>query len=267
MRPDLISVLRILGIAGVAFLFLPVAAVLLMSFSNQATLSFPGSEWSIRWYRHLFNDPAWRQPLHTSLRVAAMVATASTILGGLGAYGMRGLRGRWEGAAVLAFLLPLLIPPVALAVGFVLVFARADLVDTQTGLVIAHTLLALPFGFLLTAAALARTDPRLETAALSLGAPRWYAFVRVVFPQIWTGLAAGWVLGFLVSFDEPVLALFLASNRTRTLPRQLFDGVRYDLDPTGSAVAGLLILVTLLLGAYVAFQGKFARAGRLPTRE
>jgi len=255
--PDSVSVLRAFGLLGILFLIVPVAIVLPLSFTPTRYLRFPTDEWSLRWYENLFTNANWYRPLGTSLAIATAVAILAPSVGLLAAYGLRSTRSGVRSGLSLLFLIPIFVPPVVLAVGLLLVYSRVGLVDTPLGLILGHTLLAFPYAFVLLSATLSRTNLQLEQAALTLGATPLVAFIRVTLPQLGSGLFVASALSFLVSFDEPVLALFLAGNRSRTLPRQLFDGIRYDLDPTSAAVAGLLIVIVLALACITVFGQPF----------
>lgn len=245
--PDAVSFVRAVGMIGILFLVVPVVIVLPLSFTPDRYLSFPTDEWSLRWYKNLFTDPNWYRPLKTSIVVASAVAILSPLIGLMAAYGLRKVRRTVRDGLALLVLVPVFVPPVVLAVGQLLVFSKVGLVDTSIGLILSHTLLALPYSFLLLSASLSRTNLQLEQTALTLGATPLMAFLRVTLPQLRSGFFVASALSFLVSFDEPVLVLFLTGNQSRTLPRQLFDGIRYDLDPTAAAVSGLLIVVVLVM--------------------
>ena len=148
----------------------------------------------------------------------------------------------------MAFVLsPMVVPVVIVAVGCYLSFGAVGLVNTRTGLVLAHTALALPFVVVTVAATLSTYDERLTLAARSLGAPPLSAFLRVTLPAIMPGLVSGAVFAFAVSFDEVVVALFLTAAENRTLPVQMFSGIRDQINPTIMAAATLLLVLSVAL--------------------
>jgi len=120
-------------------------------------------------------------------------------------------------------------------------------VGTLLGLVLAHTVLALPFVVVVVAATLRGFDESLELAAQNLGANRWHTFRLVTLPLIAPGIVSGAVLAFITSFDEVVIAIFVSGARAPTLPKQMWDGIRTEIDPTVAAVSTLLICVTAVL--------------------
>lgn len=253
-RPGAVSWTSVLlvaaGCLGVAFLVVPLLLVLYVSFGDQDSVRFPVQSFSLRWYRNLLTDPRWYVPFQRSLLYGFWTALLSAALGAVSAYGWVHCRYRLRVVTVFVFLLPLLIPPLVIGVGQLLFFAKLGLVDTPLGLITSHVVLTFPLAFLVIVSTLKRWQIDLEDVACSLGAPRWYAFLQVTLPGLKRGILGAFLLSFVVSFDEAVVALFLTGFRTRTLPRQMFDGLRYDLDPTVAAVAGCMtmcwVIVTVL---------------------
>ncbi len=246
--------LSVVASAALVFLVVPIVIVIPMSFSASRYLEFPPKQWSIRWYKELFSRPEWYEPLARSLVIASLVAALCVLLAATASYGLIHCSARWRRTLSLVFITPLVTPPVVLGCALLLVFSTVGLADTIAGIVCGHLLLALPYGVLVFSSALARIDLDLEDAACSLGASRGYAFARVTVPQLVPAGAATAALSFLVSFDEPVLVLFIASSRAKTLPRQMFDAIRYDLDPTAAAVASILATLCLILGFVSVFR-------------
>lgn len=142
---------------------------------------------------------------------------------------------------------PMIVPVVITAVGAYLFYGRLGLVDTRAGLVLAHTALAVPFVIITVAATLSTYDTNLSRAARSLGAPPLSGFLRVTLPAIAPGVASGAVLAFATSFDEVVVALFLTGPEQRTLPVQMFSGIRDQINPTIMAAATMLLAVSIVL--------------------
>lgn len=152
-------------------------------------------------------------------------------------------------------LAPMIIPNMVIALGLYFAFSRLGLVGTALGLVLAHSLLALPFAFIAVQAGLREIDPSLERAAAVLGARPFLAFRRVVAPLLRPFLATAALFAFIVSFDEIVVSLFLTSVSLRTLPKVMWENVTMFVDPTLSAASVVLILISsLLLVASQAFQ-------------
>jgi putative spermidine/putrescine transport system permease protein len=137
------------------------------------------------------------------------------------------------------------VPTIVLSIGLYSVYARWRLIGTVAGLVLAHTVLALPFVVLNVTAVLYKLDRSLERAARSLGAGPLRTFTQVMLPLLWPGIASGAIFAFLISFDEIVIAMFISGSHP-TLPKLMFDGIRYELNPVVAAVSSQLIIVTAL---------------------
>lgn len=139
---------------------------------------------------------------------------------------------------------PLSVPAVVFALGAYLTFARVGLVDTEMGIILAHTVLIFPVVYLVASATYSSIDPALSLAAASLGANPWRVFRTVVFPLLLPGLAIGGLLAMLLSFDESVASIFLSDLSVKTLPRKLWEGIRFNTSPESAAVSALLLGVT-----------------------
>ncbi len=225
----------------------PVLVVLPLSFSSGTLLALPVPGWSWRWYEDFFTGGPWMLATRNSFEVAAMTALLATPLGTAAAIGLR--LGRFRGRAIVLALLtaPLAVPIVVTAVALYFAFARIGLNGTLAGLILAHTVLALPYVVLTVLAALRDFDPLLPRAAASLGAPAWFAFRAVTLPLIAPSVAASALFAFAISFDDLIVALFVAGPEQFTLPRRMLAGLRESLDPTLCAAAVLLTAVSLLL--------------------
>jgi putative spermidine/putrescine transport system permease protein len=148
---------------------------------------------------------------------------------------------------------PLIVPVIVVAIGLYYAYSRYGLIGTPIALVLAHTCLAVPFVVTSVSASLAGIDPRLEQAALSLGATPGGTFFQVTLPLIRPGVLVGALFAFITSFDELVVALFLSGSGAITLPRRMWDDLRFQIDPTIAAVSTLTIVLTaaLLAGAHL----------------
>jgi putative spermidine/putrescine transport system permease protein len=170
----------------------------------------------------------------------------STILGTLATLGLARLPPVARTIASGLILSPLIMPVIIVAIGVYYAFARYGLVGTAAGLVLAHTCLAVPFVVTSIGASLSGFDRRLEQAALSLGATPFGTFRQVTLPLILPGVLVGALFAFITSFDELVVSLFLSGANAVTLPRRMWEDLRYALDPTIAAVSTLTILVTVV---------------------
>ncbi|WP_457154944.1 ABC transporter permease, partial [Mesorhizobium sp. P5_C1] len=154
---------------------------------------------------------------------------------------------RFQGAAEALVLAPLSVPAVVFALGAYLAFARVGLVDTEAGIIIAHTVLVFPVVYLVASATHSSIDPWLSLAAASLGANPWRIFRTIIFPLLLPGLAVGALLAMLLSFDESVASIFLSDLSVKTLPRKLWEGIRFNTSPESAAVSAMLLGATCVV--------------------
>lgn len=227
------------------FLMLPTLVAIPVSLTPERYLSLPKGELSLQHYRTLFTDPAWIAAVGQSFVIAALTALFSVVLGGLAAIGLWRLSSRRAETVRMLALAPLIVPSVVSALAFYWFFARLRLIDSFTGVVVAHTILASPYVLITVAASLAAIDIRQEQAARSLGASLPRTIRDVILPQAKAGLVAGGVFAFLISWDEIVVTLFIASRAVYTLPRKMWDGIQERVDPTIAAAATVLFAITL----------------------
>jgi putative spermidine/putrescine transport system permease protein len=232
-----------------AFLLLPIVVIIPMSFNAGEFFIYPLRGLSLRWYEDLFTNPMWLAAARNSFVVGSATTVLATVLGTLAALGLANARFRGK-ALIMAFLIsPMVVPIVITAVGVFFFYSWLNLVGSYLGLILAHTALALPFVVITVTATLQGFDRNLVRAASSLGATPVYAFFSVVLPLILPGVISGALFAFATSFDEIVVALFVAAPEQRTLPRQIFAGLRQSITPTVTAVATLLILISFVLMA------------------
>ena len=218
-----------------------------MSFTSGNLLAFPLPGLSLRWYENLFEGDAWVDATRNSLIIGLAATALAMVLGTLAASGLSRMVSPLKTFIIGLILSPVLIPIVITAVGMYFFFADAGLSGTYPGLILAHTVLAVPFVVITVLASLERFDGTLLRAAATLGAGPLTAFRRVTLPIILPGIASGGLFAFVTSFDEIVVTLFLAAPTQRTLPRQIFSGVREYVSPGIAAVATLLIVMSAIL--------------------
>lgn len=235
--------------AGVVMLLLvvPTLIVIPMSFSDSQYLEFPPENWSLRWYRNYFGSPEWMQATATSLKAAFLTMVVATPVGVVAAYGLHCCGVRFVKAAYLALITPMMVPVVLVAIGAFYIFVKLSLLYTLTGLVLAHSVLALPLVVIVTGSALKSYDMNQELAARSLGAPRWQAFLTITVPQIRFAIVTAALLAFLTSFDEVVVAMFISGGDNPTLTRNMFNALRDQIDPTIAAISTIMIIITSVM--------------------
>lgn len=243
-----------------AFLVFPILAIVPLSFNAGSFLSYPLSGFSLRWYREIVSSPDWIAALQNSLIVASATAALATLLGTLAAAGLMQSGTRTRAVVIVVLLSSLFVPVIVTAVAMYLLYAALGLANTYAGLILAHTTLAAPFVVIVVRATLQGFDFNLLRAGASLGASPRIVLLRVLVPLVAPGVLAGAIFAFMTSFDETVVAIFLAGPMRRTLPLQMFEGVRDQVSPAITAVATLLIVTSAcLLGAV-----ELLRRQRLP---
>ncbi|KAB2663770.1 ABC transporter permease [Brucella tritici] len=241
------------------FLIAPIIAIVPLSFNSEPYMSYPMAGFSLRWYEAVLTSSQWTAALKSSLIVGTATTVIATTLGTMAAFGLV-RKGMPKAQMVMGILLmPLAIPVVTVALALYLVFSRIGLTNSYLGLIIAHTVLATPFVLVTVTSALANFDFALLRAGASLGAGPLTVFRRITLPIILPGVLTGALFAFITSWDEVVVALFIAGPEQRTLPRQMFAGLREQLDPSILVVASLLIAISIclaLFGFLIRLRGK-----------
>lgn len=230
-----------------AFLVLPIVAIVPLSLNGGSFLVYPLEGVSLRWYEEVLTSRRWLNALGNSLVIGLPATVLATVLGTLAAVGLNA--ARFPGKAVIGAVLisPVVVPVIITALGVYLFFAPLGLANSHLGLILAHAALGAPFVVVTVAATLAGFDVTLIRAATSLGAPAFTVFRRVTLPLILPGVASGGLFAFAASLDDVVVVLFLGGPAQRTLPRELFDGVREHVTPAITVVATLLVVIASLM--------------------
>jgi putative spermidine/putrescine transport system permease protein len=243
--------LRLAGLGFVAavtlFMLAPLAVVALSSFSASEFLVFPPRGLSLRWYGELFRSSDYIDAAWLSIRIAVVVTILSAAIGAPAAVALA--RHRVPAAEAISgfFLSPLIMPTLLIGIGLLMAFSRYGQGPSFASLVLGHLVVTLPYVVRTIAATLARADRFVEEAARVMGAPWWRRYWHVVLPQARPGLLAGMFFAFNVSFDETVVALFLHTPGTETLPLFIYDKLEFSPDPSVAAAASVMIGVTLAL--------------------
>jgi ABC-type spermidine/putrescine transport system permease subunit II len=227
------------------FLVAPIVIVMATSLNSSTFMMFPPRDISLHWYQNFFASDHWVQPALLSLRVAVVVTIFSTLLGTLAAIGL--VRGSFRGRVALEMFLlsPMVVPIVVLALGLFFLFSSAHLLDRPMALYLGHTIVATPLVIILVRAGLRTADPAMERAARSLGANAWRTMRHVTLPAIRESIITGAIFSFLVSFDEVVIAIFVGGPSATTLPKQMWESIRFEIDPTLTAIASMLTLLAV----------------------
>jgi putative spermidine/putrescine transport system permease protein len=241
------------GFLIVTFFVAPLLAILPLAFTSDVFLNYPIPAFSTRWFVELGTDQAWRRSIINSLIIGSGTTFVATLLGTSAALGLRRKIVPFVGPIRTLFLLPMAVPTVVLGVGMQIVYARIGVVSSYLGVIIAHTIIAVPFVLVSVSASLAGIDRRIELAAESLGASPRNCFIEVTLPLALPGIASGAVLAFATSFDEVVLTLFVAGPNQQTLARQMFSTMQENISPAIAAAALIFITGTLVAATVVGF--------------
>jgi len=234
--------------AVIVFLVAPTLIVIPIAFTTSQFLEFPPPGFGLRWFETYFSSPLWVSATIRSFLVAGATAVAATIIGGLAALALARSNSRWNGAIFAFFLAPMIVPRIVIAVGLFYLFAQLGLVASDLGLVIGHTVLAIPFTLVTIAAVLKSYDTRLDQAAATLGANRLRTLFLITVPLVKGGLIAAFLFAFITSFDELTIAIFVSGGVKTTLPKQMWDDMILQLNPTLAAVSVVVfVIVTALL--------------------
>ncbi|WP_448955513.1 ABC transporter permease [Labrys neptuniae] len=234
----------------------PTLVVIPISFSSANFLSYPLPGFSLQWYEKVLAPRPWMSALGNSLIVGLGAMVLATILGTLAALGLSRSQLPARSTLLGIIISPMIVPVVISGVGMYFLFARLGLVASFTGMILAHAVLGVPFVVITVTATLRNFDPNLVRAAATLGASPLRAFFTVTLPLIAPGVFSGALFAFVFSFDEVVVALFISGPDQRTLPRQMFDGLRDNIDPAILAMSTLLVLISIVLMALAGLMQK-----------
>jgi putative spermidine/putrescine transport system permease protein len=243
-------------ICGLIFLFLimPILVIVPLSFNaepyftfNENMLRLNPDAYSMRWYEDIFNNPQWVHSIKNSFIVAVFSTLLATFLGTLAALGLSRAYMPYRTAIMGVLISPMIVPLIITAAGMYFFYSKIGLAQTFPGLIMAHTALGTPFVVITVTATLIGFDHSLTRASASLGADPTRTFFKVIVPLILPGVISGALFAFITSFDEVVVVLFLAGFEQRTIPRQMWAGIREQISPTILAVATLLITFSIVL--------------------
>jgi putative spermidine/putrescine transport system permease protein len=239
--------LRVFCVAALVFLIAPVLVIIPLAFNADPYFTYPVQDYTLKWFMEFFTDETWRISVRNSFVIALAATLIATALGTLAAVGLmhRNLPGRALITAILVS--PMIVPIVIVAVGAYFFYSTLGIANSLTGIILAHAVLGTPFVLITVSATLAGFDLSLVRAARVLGASPWTAFRRVTLPIIWPGVFSGALFAFATSFDEVVVVLFLGSVEQRTIPRQMWTGLREQLSPTILAAAVVLIMISVAM--------------------
>ncbi|PDQ17930.1 ABC transporter permease [Mesorhizobium sanjuanii] len=238
---------RLLAWCLLGFLFVPILVVIPVALTDRDYLSLPQDGVSMQHFAALADwSKGWLPSMLTSAGIALACAAIATALGVAFAVGAWAAGGWWPSLMRILLLSPMIVPPIIYAVGMVKLWARLSLLDSYTGVILVHVVLALPLTVLAIGASLSNLDQRLVQAARSLGARPMTVFGKVILPNIIPGVAAGALLAFVASWDEITVTLFITGRAVVTLPRRIWTSIQDAVDPALAAIATVLLVITVL---------------------
>ena len=241
---------------GFVFLFLiaPILVIIPLSFNaepyftfTEGMISMKSDAYSTRWYADIAKNPQWAFSAVNSIIVAVCSTLLATFLGTLAALGLSQSHMPYKSAVMGVLISPMIVPLIISAAGMFFFYSNIGLAQTLPGLILAHAVLGTPFVVITVTATLTGFDNSLTRASQSLGADSRKTFFKVQMPLILPGVISGALFAFITSFDEVVIVFFLAGFEQRTIPRQMWAGIREQISPTILAVATILVLVSILL--------------------
>lgn len=236
------------------FLIFPILVILPLSFNAEnfftftpEMLAFDPAGYSFKHYLDFFYNPDWQQALRNSILIAPMATLLATGFGTLAAIGLSQSHVPFRSVIMAMLISPMIVPLIISAAGMYFFYSRIGLQGTYWGVVLAHAALGTPFVIITVTATLVGFDRSLTRAAANLGADPITTFFKVQMPLILPGVISGALFAFITSFDEVVVVLFLGSAGQKTLPWQMFIGLREQISPTILAVASLMVLISIVL--------------------
>ncbi len=247
MKPSMLTLFNRTGAWVILmFLVLPALIAIPVSLTPKRFLSMPKGEFSLQHFEKLFSSEDWMSSFGQSAVIAGSTSLLATTLGTLCAIGLWRVSSKYSELVRAFLLLPLIIPQIISAMAFYRLWIPMGLLDSYTGLILAHTILATPLVLITVSASLANFDPKLEQASRNLGASNWTTMRRVILPSVRPGVFAGALFAFILSWDEIVVTLFISKFTVYTLPRRMWNGIRENTDPTVAAAAVVLIAITVI---------------------
>lgn len=229
------------------FLITPLLVVIPAAFSDSTLLQFPPEHWSTRWFEKYLSSPDWMVATWNSFKVAVAVSILATSLGLTSAIVLVRFRFIGRNALRAVILAPLIVPVIVTAVAIYYFILQIGWAGNLWALILSHTVVTYPYATVVISSALAEFDQRLEDAAVGLGASRVRAFFEVSLPIIRPAVIVSFLFAFLLSLDEVVITIFVSGPETMTLSRRLWDGVRFELEPTIAAVSTCLIVTSSVI--------------------
>jgi len=243
-------------ICGLIFLFLiaPILVIIPLSFNHEpyftftrAMLHLDPAAYSLRWYNAFFGSDEWLHSIRNSFVIGISATVLATALGTLAALGLSRPHMPYRNLFMGLLISPMIVPLIISGAGMYFFYSSLHMTHTFAGVILAHTALGTPFVVITVTATLVGFDHSLTRASASLGADPTRTFFKVIMPLITPGIISGALFAFITSFDEVVIVLFLAGHDQRTIPLEMWSGIREQISPTILAVATMLVIIAVFL--------------------
>lgn len=245
---------RVICFAIFFFLLAPILIMIPLSFNAQPFFTFTREMltlnpegYSLRWYQDFLASDSWMRSIRNSFIIGIAATGLATTLGTLAALGLSRSEMPFKGLIMGMLISPMIVPLIISAAGMFFFFSQINIAQTYLGVILAHTALGTPFVVITVTATLVGFDHSLTRAAANLGASPTTTFFKITMPLILPGVISGALFAFITSFDEIVIVLFIAGPEQRTIPREMWSGIREDISPTILAVATILVLISVAL--------------------
>lgn len=240
-------ILRIYTVLILILITLPILVMIPLSFSPSHQIDLPLGDFSVRWYEQFLGNKTWTSSLVRSIFIAFLVALTSSVIGIMAAISVDRISFPLKNVFTNLMIAPMIIPVIVVGIAMYRTFSFLKLNDSVLGVVLSHSVIAIPLVFITVLAGLQGVDRDLEYAARSLGSKPLGAFMKVTLPLIMPSVFAGFIFAFSISLDEVIISIFVTGPTTKTLPIVLWENMRTQLDPTIAVAATFLIIGTILV--------------------
>ncbi|MFB6186729.1 MAG: ABC transporter permease [Halobacteriaceae archaeon] len=238
---------RAFVVAMLIFVLLPALVIFGTSLTQTQYVIFPPQGITAHWYRLLLRSDEWQMAMLNSVIIALAAAFVSGVLGTMSAYALDRQEIPKSGLFYGLFAVPIILPPIILAIGFLNLFAQFGLTGTYIAIILAHGVFTMPFPFLLVSNGLAEIDPQVEEASMTLGADRITTLRKITLPLVRSNIVAGYIFAFVISLNEYIIAQIVVGLSITTFPIKIFNSLRYSLTPAISSTSVVVIVVTAIL--------------------
>lgn len=248
------AILKLIVFIVLFFLVFPILVIIPLSFNAEPFFSFTSgmlnldaNAYSTKWYQEFFTNYKWQLAIQNSFYFAIISSLLATILGTLTALGLNSKHIPYRSLIMSIAISPMIVPLIIIASGMYFFYSVINIVGSDMAIIAAHTVLGVPFVVITVSATLTNFDSILLKASANLGANHINSFFRITLPIIKPGVISGALFAFITSFDEIVVVLFMATVEQKTIPKQMFSGLREEISPTILAAACLLLLMSIIL--------------------